>query len=108
MTQQTTTQPAAREDHESHEDAALHPACTHCNPPAPKPIGRCVQVPCPCCGEPQANVTVALNLLGSDDEPAFTCTECGNEFTVATVRNVIAKWTPLLRWLDSVPDLDAE
>jgi hypothetical protein len=58
------------------------------------------QLPCPCCGEPSANIAVNLWLLG--DDGAFTCTECEGEFSVADVRGFIAKWTRLIGWLEQL------
>jgi len=64
-----------------------------------------VQVPCPCCGEEIANISVNLYALDGD---AFTCHECGADFTIDTVRTLIARWTKLLAWLDTVPQFDTD
>ena len=37
------------------------------------------------------------------DGDTCLCDSCGDEFTVADVRNLIASWGPLLAWLDAHP-----
>jgi transposase-like protein len=56
-----------------------------------------VLLPCPCCGEEE--VEIALNL---SDLHTFTCTSCATEFSAAYVRDVIAKWSKVLRGLDAM------
>jgi transposase-like protein len=58
---------------------------------------RGVLLPCPCCGEEE--VEIALNL---SDLHTFTCTSCATEFSAAYVRDVIAKWSKVLRGLDAM------
>lgn len=59
---------------------------------------RGIQLPCPRCGEPDANL-----LLHLVDGESFTCQECDEEFTAADVRGLLARWAPVLAWLDKMP-----
>jgi hypothetical protein len=55
-------------------------------------------LPCPLCGE--ADATLSLNLA----EPTeLHCQECDADFTTADVRNLIARWQPVLAWIDTMP-----
>lgn len=65
-----------------------------------------IQLPCLCCGEPMANVSV--NLWQLDGDEAITCQECNGEFSLAHVRDVLGKWSKVLAWLEAAPQLDAE
>lgn len=60
-----------------------------------------IQLPCPCCGEPYANLS--LNLGALDGDGAVTCQECQSEFSLAHVRDLIGRWTAVLRWVDAAP-----
>jgi hypothetical protein len=62
-------------------------------------MSKGICLPCPCCGEPDAIITVNLA-----DVSEFGCKECGGEFTADHVRDLIARWTPVLAWLATVPD----
>lgn len=79
--------------------STLTAAKVTCTPPALTAI----QLPCPRCGESIANI--ALNLWTLDDTTAdnFTCAECSESFSVDLVREIIARWQPLLKWLESAP-----
>ncbi len=55
---------------------------------------------CPMCGEHEANILVDL---GSLDGDAFKCGSCEADFSVETVRTLLARWGRLLAWLDAVP-----
>jgi uncharacterized protein YfaQ (DUF2300 family) len=69
-----------------------------------------MQLPCPCCGEPKANVTVCLE-PSAEGGHEFTCQECNADFTEHDVRAFVAKWTKALDWLGTMPtnqDLEAE
>lgn len=82
---------------------AINPETT----PAPKGL-PCVQLNCPLCGEPNANLSINLWTL---DDPAgtnVTCAECNGEFSLDDVRTFIKRWTRLLGWLESIPDVSAE
>ena len=59
---------------------------------------RGLQLPCPCCGEANANVSLHL-----DDCETFTCRECDAEFTTEDVKQFIARWQPVLAWIDQAP-----
>lgn len=52
---------------------------------------------CPKCGEA---ATVRVDVLNGE---SCVCDSCTEEFTIASVRAVVASWGPLLTWLDSHP-----
>lgn len=54
-------------------------------------------LPCILCGQ---EATVRLDL---DDCGTFTCGECEERFTAADVREHLAKWSRVLRWIESAP-----
>lgn len=62
---------------------------------APEPLS--LQLPCPMCGEPQANLCLSLV------DQSMTCQECEDEFTIADVENLISRWRPALAWLRAMP-----
>jgi hypothetical protein len=62
------------------------------------PAERGQTLPCPKCGEESA--TIDLNLSDCD---TLHCQECDATFTVADVRNVIARWQPILAWMEAMP-----
>lgn len=68
--------------------------------PAKNP--KSVAVPCPMCGNESADISVNLWLLELGDN-AFTCHDCGEEFTVERVRFFVTRWSALLNWIDKVP-----
>ena len=55
-------------------------------------------LPCPCCGE--ENATITLNLA---DAESLVCQDCEADFTVDQVRAFIAKWGRLLAWIETMP-----
>lgn len=57
-----------------------------------------IQLPCPRCGEPDANLTLYLA-----DGETFQCQECDEEFTADAVRDLLARWAPVLAWLERMP-----
>jgi transcription elongation factor Elf1 len=63
--------------------------------PTPK---RGFLLPCPCCGEEAAGISLNLG-----DGETFTCGECETEFTTEHIRDFIAKWTKILAWVDAMP-----
>jgi len=65
----------------------------------------CIQLPCPCCGETLASVSLHLATLDDETAANFTCEECTTDFSLADVRGFIAAWTPLLSWLEQIPDV---
>lgn len=66
-----------------------------------------IHLPCPMCGEQEAGIK--LYLAGLDDDDAqFTCAECEGEFGRNQIKEFIRKWSKLLAWMDSAPDMDAE
>lgn len=69
-----------------------------------KPL-KPVHLPCPRCGEPESPVSINLNSLGGDGEGfEATCTDCGEEFDLNEIRGIIAKWAPVLAWIDTLPN----
>jgi hypothetical protein len=56
-------------------------------------------LPCPCCGE--ARATVTLDLAGLD---LFHCQDCDADFDAASVRAFIERWGKVLRWIDAVQE----
>lgn len=54
-------------------------------------------LPCPRCGEAG---TIAVDL---DDLARFYCGGCEEDFYRADLEDLIAAWTPVLRWLDLAP-----
>lgn len=71
-------------------EAAKHAAAM--GPPA-KGWGT---LPCPCCGEQQASITLDLT-----DCESFHCADCDADFSAADVRVFLQRWTQVLWWLDS-------
>lgn len=57
-------------------------------------------LPCPCCGNEEASISVQLAYL---DDQTFRCNECEEEFCADYMRSLVAKWSRLLAWLDMVP-----
>ena len=57
-----------------------------------------LQLPCPCCGQAEANIALELH-----DMQSFTCRECDAEFTRADIEALIARWQPVLAWIDTAP-----
>lgn len=69
-------------------------------PVAEPPTG--FYLPCPSCGDEEAAMRLHL------DEPGvLTCHACDNEVTTEKVRTLIAKWAPVLAWIDAMPKPDA-
>ena len=72
--------------------------------PVPTPALHCVPVsrglllPCPRCGEAEATIHLYL----SDMETLY-CADCEEEFSVADVQTFIAKWAPVLAWINQAP-----
>ena len=66
----------------------------------------CLQLPCPKCGEQQANIS--LNLWSLDDQAAgnFTCHECDGEIALDEVRDLIARWSKVIAWIETIPSAE--
>jgi hypothetical protein len=60
------------------------------------------QLPCPKCGEDAA---VRLDL---DDLNVCSCRNCDEEFEIGLIRDLMAKWGPVLQWIDAAPELKEE
>jgi hypothetical protein len=57
-------------------------------------------LPCPCCGEAQATITLDLT-----DLEGFHCRNCDADFAAADVRAFIERWTRVLAWIDGAASL---
>jgi len=57
-----------------------------------------IQVPCPMCGEADANVSLYLW-----EGNQFHCEECDNEFSLEQITELINRWQPVLAWLAKMP-----
>lgn len=67
-------------------------------------------MPCPCCNEPRACVSLRLH-ADAGDENEFHCEECLKEFGRAEVEEAQArwaKWARVLAWIDTAPALEGE
>ncbi len=70
------------------------PTCTR---PALKPM----TLPCPRCGEASASISLELFRLGEGEE--LHCHDCDADFSLDEVRELIARWTRVVAWIDTVP-----
>ena len=59
---------------------------------------------CPLCGNAEANISIDLANLTADD--ACKCPECGETFSLDTVRESIAAWQRVLTWIDTAPAIN--
>jgi hypothetical protein len=64
------------------------------------------ELPCPLCGQADSGVQVELTDLTG--ETAFHCPACEADFGPDDVRQMISKWTAVLRWIDLAPEMPAE
>lgn len=55
---------------------------------------------CPLCGEPD---TMRVNL---EDVSKLSCGSCDNDVTADDIREVMAGWQRLLKWLDTAPAVE--
>ncbi len=62
---------------------------------------KSILLPCPRCGEADACFKLLLSDLDGDE--ALECQECGTSFGIAEVRSIIAKWSPVIAWIDQAP-----
>jgi hypothetical protein len=70
-------------------------------PTAPATPSAGCQLPCIHCHEQNANVTLRLAEPNADN--AFACEECGGEWGRADIEAIIRRWTPILKWISSMP-----
>jgi hypothetical protein len=66
-------------------------------PEADPRASRGVLLPCPKCGKDEVQIQLDL-----DDLRTCTCRECGEDFTLDDVRDLIEKWSRVLRAVDSL------
>jgi hypothetical protein len=66
-----------------------------------------ITLPCPLCGE--ADAAIALNLATLDDTAGdnFTCKVCDVDFSIDTVRQLMARWSKVLSWIETAPRIEA-
>jgi hypothetical protein len=61
-----------------------------------------LSLPCPCCGE--VNADVNLNLSEPDNSDSlFECRECSAEFGRSDLEERMARWAAVLRWVADRP-----
>lgn len=63
---------------------------------------RGLALPCPCCGESEASISLDLfdDPFASD---TLHCQECEADFSAQQVRDLVRRWAPVLAWLDAMP-----
>lgn len=55
------------------------------------------ELPCPKCGEQDA---ITVNLYDVED---LHCSECDTDFSLQEIRELLAAWGPVVKWLDTAP-----
>lgn len=55
-------------------------------------------LPCPKCGEEDAQMLLYLS-----DGETVRCGSCEDEFTLASIGSLVARWAPILKWIESKP-----
>jgi hypothetical protein len=63
----------------------------------------CVQLPCPRCAEPSANISLQMWTLEDQDGENFVCAECNETFSLNTIRELVRCWGPMVAWLEQIP-----
>jgi hypothetical protein len=82
----------------THPTFALDPQVEQALEPAAPATFMGISLPCPRCLEPKAQLSLNLGTC------EVHCEECGEEFTLGDVREIVGRWGAALRWLDSVND----
>ncbi len=59
-------------------------------------------LPCPKCG---VECLIHVDLLCVNESDSLHCCECDEDFGPEDVRNFVAKWQPVLAWLDTAPTM---
>lgn len=59
---------------------------------------RGLRLPCPKCGEEAARIALHLS-----DMETFRCEECEEEFTAADMVELVKRWAPVLKWIETAP-----
>ena len=62
---------------------------------------RSCTLPCPCCGEAEANIALYLGEIGNGEE--FMCQSCNTTFSIEQIERILATWPILLDWLRTLP-----
>jgi hypothetical protein len=61
-------------------------------------VKRGVLLPCPCCGQEEATITVSLA-----DGDTLYCEDCSTSFSLDLVRGFVAKWSRMVAYIESMP-----
>lgn len=61
-------------------------------------------LPCPLCGAEEA--MVLLDLRATTDEDSFKCDECSETFGMERIKAFLAKWAPVVKWLECCPTIE--
>lgn len=56
-----------------------------------------ITLPCPCCGEEESSISLHL------DDCSMTCRNCDGEFTLGTIRAIMARWGRVVTWIEAMP-----
>jgi hypothetical protein len=63
-----------------------------------KPMHRGLKLPCPCCGEREATITLDLA------DFSCTCEACGDTFSAETacrkIGEALARWEAMVEWMN--------
>lgn len=60
-------------------------------------------LPCPRCMNAECSIDIDLADLTGDE--SCHCPECDERFGLDDVRNLIARWAPVVNWCDQAPPL---
>jgi transcription elongation factor Elf1 len=60
-------------------------------------------LPCIHCGE---EAVVSIDLNDFTGEEALRCNECEATYSLESVKGVMAKWAPVLAWLETAPVIE--
>jgi len=74
----------------------------------PATAKKSILLPCPCCNEPTACVSLRLS-ADAGDANEFICLECDEEFGRAEVEEAVARWAGwarVLAWVDAAPAVE--
>lgn len=65
-----------------------------------------ILLPCPRCGEAEASIALHLGSLDATNGDNFTCEHCSADFSIDDVRQLMARWAPVLAWVEIHPQTD--
>ena len=55
-----------------------------------------ILLPCPMCGERESSIRVHM------EDGTFSCAACGRDFDQEDIETLIAKWSRVLSWMESM------